>query len=98
MVGRHEDCHARSQIVGHEPVRHSREEKTPHVETPFDDCRGCAHTFDTVAGTIKLHRGVNTNVWWAGQWLGGEFSGLAQSSMAGAREPLAPKPAWKPAG
>ncbi|MEX0853787.1 MAG: amino acid ABC transporter substrate-binding protein [Bauldia sp.] len=54
-------------------------------------------TFDTVAGTIKLDRNVNPNVWWAGQWQNGEFHGLAPSSMAGAKEPVAPKPAWKPA-
>lgn len=53
-------------------------------------------TFDTVAGTIKLDRNVNTNVWWAGQWQNGEFYGLAPTSMAGAHEPQAPKPAWKP--
>jgi branched-chain amino acid transport system substrate-binding protein len=53
-------------------------------------------TFDTVAGTIKLDRNVNTNVWWAGQWQDGEFYGLAPTSMAGAKEPVAPKPAWKP--
>lgn len=53
-------------------------------------------TFDTVAGTIKLDQNVNTNVWWAGQWQNGEFYGLAPTSMAGAHEPIAPKPAWKP--
>ncbi len=40
---------------------------------------------------------VNTNVWWAGQWQNGEFYGLAPATMAGAKEPVAPKPAWKPA-
>ncbi len=54
-------------------------------------------SFDTVAGTIKFDRNVNTNVWWAGQWQGGEFKGLAPSTMAGAVEPVAPKPAWKAA-
>lgn len=54
-------------------------------------------TFDTVAGTIKLDRNVNTNVWWAGQWQNGEFHGLAPSTLPGAREPVAPKPAWKAA-
>ena len=55
-------------------------------------------TFDTVAGQIKLDRNVNTNVWWAGQWQDGDFHGLAPASMEGAKEPVAPKPAWKPAG
>ncbi len=55
-------------------------------------------TFDTVAGQIKLDRNVNTNVWWAGQWQNGDFHGLAPASMEGAKEPVAPKPAWKPAG
>jgi branched-chain amino acid transport system substrate-binding protein len=54
-------------------------------------------TFDTVSGTIKLDKGVNTNVWWAGQWQGGEFYGLAPASMGPTKEPIAPKPAWKPA-
>ncbi len=53
--------------------------------------------FDTVAGKIKLDKNVNTNVWWAGQWQNGEFYGLAPTSMAGAHEAVAPKPAWKPA-
>jgi branched-chain amino acid transport system substrate-binding protein len=54
-------------------------------------------TFDTVAGQIKLDRGVNTHVWWAGQWQDGDFHGLAPADMGGAKEPIAPKPAWKPA-
>ena len=54
-------------------------------------------TFDTVAGKIKFDKNVNTNVWWAGQWQNGEFHGLAPASMPGAVEPIAPKPAWKPA-
>ena len=32
-----------------------------------------------------------------GQWQNGEFYGLAPTSMAGAKQPIAPKPAWKPA-
>ena len=54
-------------------------------------------TFDTVAGPIKFDQNVNTNVWWAGQWQDGDFHGLAPSTLAGAREPVAPKPAWKAA-
>ena len=54
-------------------------------------------TFETVAGTIKFDQNVNTNVWWAGQWQDGDFHGLAPASLPGAREPVAPKPAWKPA-
>ena len=54
-------------------------------------------TFDTVAGTIKLDHNVNTHVWWAGQWQNGEFYGLAPASMGPTHEPMAPKPAWKPA-
>ncbi|MCB1497125.1 MAG: amino acid ABC transporter substrate-binding protein [Bauldia sp.] len=55
-------------------------------------------TFDTVIGEVKLDRNVNTNVWWAGQWQNGDFHGLAPAGMEGAKEPVAPKPAWKPAG
>jgi branched-chain amino acid transport system substrate-binding protein len=54
-------------------------------------------SFDTVAGTIKFDKNVNTGAWWAGQWQGGEFRGLAPSTLAGAVEPVAPKPGWKAA-
>ncbi len=54
-------------------------------------------TFETVSGTIKLDRNVNTHVWWAGQWQNGDFHGLAPADMGGAKEPIAPKPAWKAA-
>jgi branched-chain amino acid transport system substrate-binding protein len=54
-------------------------------------------TFDTVIGPVKFDKNVNPVVWWAGQWQGDKFYGLAPSSMAGAKEPIAPKPAWKPA-
>ena len=54
-------------------------------------------SFDTVSGTIKLDRNVNTHVWWAGQWQDGDFHGLAPADMGGAKEPIAPKPAWKAA-
>ena len=54
-------------------------------------------SFDTVVGTIKFDKNVNTGAWWAGQWQGGEFRGLAPSTLAGAVEPIAPKPAWKAA-
>ncbi|CAN5335600.1 amino acid ABC transporter substrate-binding protein [soil metagenome] len=54
-------------------------------------------TFDTVAGKIKFDKNVNTQVWWAGQWQNGDFHGLAPASMGGAKEPIGPKPAWKPA-
>ncbi len=47
--------------------------------------------------TIKFDQNVNTSVWWAGQWQDGDFHGLAPASLPGAREPVAPKPAWKPA-
>jgi branched-chain amino acid transport system substrate-binding protein len=52
-------------------------------------------TFDTVIGEVKLDKNVNTMVWWAGQWQGGEFYGLAPTSMAGAHDVMAPKPAWQ---
>lgn len=54
-------------------------------------------SFDTVIGTVKLDKNVNPVVWWAGQWQGDKFYGLAPSTMPGARAPIAPKPAWKPA-
>jgi branched-chain amino acid transport system substrate-binding protein len=54
-------------------------------------------SFDTVIGTVKFDRNVNPVVWWAGQWQGGKFYGLAPASLAGAHTAMAPKPAWKPA-
>jgi branched-chain amino acid transport system substrate-binding protein len=53
--------------------------------------------FDTVLGKVKMTDNIRENVWWAGQWQGGEFYGLAPTSIPGAKEPLYPKPAWKPA-
>ena len=51
--------------------------------------------FDTIIGKVKLKDGLLQEIWGVGQWQGGEFYGLAPTSLAGARQPLFPKPAWK---
>ena len=51
--------------------------------------------FDTVLGKVKMVDNIRQDVWWAGQWQGGEFYGLGPTSIAGAKEPLFPKPDWK---
>ena len=50
-------------------------------------------SFDTVIGTVKFDRNVNTNVWWAGQWQNGQFYGLGADEhgrSAGAALPRSP--------
>jgi len=54
-----------------------------------------AGEFDTVLGKVKMVNNIRQDVWWAGQWQGGEFYGLGPTSIAGAKEPLFPKPDWK---
>jgi branched-chain amino acid transport system substrate-binding protein len=54
-----------------------------------------AGEFDTVLGKVKMANNIRQDVWWAGQWQGGEFYGLGPTSIAGAKEPLFPKPDWK---
>lgn len=53
--------------------------------------------FDTILGPLKLEGNVRREQWVVGQWQGGEFFGVAPSSMAGARPPVLPKPAWRTA-
>lgn len=52
-------------------------------------------TFDTILGPLKLEGNVRREQWVVGQWQGGEFYGIAPGSMAGARQPILPKPAWR---
>ncbi len=54
-------------------------------------------TFATVVGNIKLENNILNQNWWVGQWQGGEFHGIAPTTMAGARAPIVPKPAWRAA-
>ena len=53
-------------------------------------------TFDTVIGKVKLEGGLLKDVWGVGQWQNGEFYGIAPVTKEGARQVVAPKPAWKP--
>ena len=54
-------------------------------------------TFDTILGPLKLEGNVRREQWVVGQWQGGEFYAVAPASMAGARQPILPKPAWRTA-
>jgi branched-chain amino acid transport system substrate-binding protein len=52
-------------------------------------------TFDTIIGKVTLKDGLLQEIWGVGQWQDGEFYGLAPTGLAGARQPVVPKPAWK---
>lgn len=52
-------------------------------------------TFDTIVGPVKMDNQMYTNLWWVGQWQGGEFYGVAPKDKKGAKAPTIPKPAWK---
>lgn len=51
-------------------------------------------TFDTILGEVTLENGLLTDLWWVGQWQGGEFVALAPLDREGIGEPIVPKPAW----
>jgi branched-chain amino acid transport system substrate-binding protein len=53
-------------------------------------------SFDTIIGPIKFVDNRRRGVWQVGQWQGGEFYGIVPASLAGAHEPIFPKPVWKP--
>ena len=53
-------------------------------------------SFDTIIGKVQLKEGLLAEQWAVGQWQGGEFYGIAPTSMTGARAAVVPKPAWKP--
>ncbi len=52
-------------------------------------------TFDTIVGPVKMENQMFRNLWFVGQWQGGEFYGVAPKDKKGAKTPLIPKPAWK---
>jgi branched-chain amino acid transport system substrate-binding protein len=41
-----------------------------------------------------LKDGLLPEVWGVGQWQGGEFYGIAPTTLAGARNAVVPKAAW----
>lgn len=51
-------------------------------------------TFETAAGTITLENNQLRDLWWVGQWQGGEFVAVAPADREGAGEPQLPKPGW----
>ena len=51
-------------------------------------------TFETAAGTITLENNQLRDLWWVGQWQGGEFVAVAPADREGASEPQLPKPGW----
>lgn len=52
-------------------------------------------SFNTPNGVISYKDQQWSDVWCVGQWLGGEFHGLAPVNKPGAKKPVIPKPAWK---
>jgi branched-chain amino acid transport system substrate-binding protein len=54
-------------------------------------------SFETVIGTVKLQNNLLTDIWQVGQWQNGEFYGIVPVAKQGARQPILPKPAWRPA-
>lgn len=52
-------------------------------------------TFETVLGTTKLEDNQLRDIWWAGQWQGGNFVSVAPSDRDGAADVMLPKPAWQ---
>lgn len=52
-------------------------------------------SFETIAGPLKMTNQMYADLWWTGQWQGGEYYGVAPSDKKGAKAPLIPKPAWK---
>ncbi len=48
-----------------------------------------------IVGKIKLEGNLLKDVWYVGQWQGGEYYGIAPTNLPGARQPVFPKPAWK---
>jgi branched-chain amino acid transport system substrate-binding protein len=53
-------------------------------------------SFKTIIGDIKLVKNLRVNSWQVGQWQNGEYYGIAPN-LPGAKQPVLPKPAWKPA-
>lgn len=51
-------------------------------------------SFETIIGKVKLEDGQNRNIWSVGQWQGADFFGVAPTTKAGAKAPIA-KPAWQ---
>lgn len=54
-------------------------------------------TFDTILGEVKLVDNQLRSLWTVGQWQDGQFVGLAHTEREGARDPVIPKPEFKPA-
>ncbi len=52
-------------------------------------------TFDTILGPIKLENQQLKGIFTVGQWQNGVFQGVGPSTIAGAKAPVIPKPAWK---
>lgn len=52
-------------------------------------------SFDTVLGPIKLENQQLKGIFTVGQWQDGVFQGIGPSTLAGAKPPVIPKPAWQ---
>lgn len=51
-------------------------------------------SFDTILGKVNFKNNMLVNVFQTGQWQGGEFHGIAPSTLPGVRKPIQ-KPAWQ---
>ena len=51
-------------------------------------------TFQTVVGDVTLEDNQLRDLWWVGQWQGGDFRAVNPAARAGASVPVIPKPQW----
>jgi branched-chain amino acid transport system substrate-binding protein len=51
-------------------------------------------TFDTILGSLKLEDNQLKDLWYIGQWQGGQFVGIAPTDKPGAAAAVIPKPDW----
>lgn len=51
-------------------------------------------SFETVIGDVKLEDNQLRDLWWVGQWQGGDFRAVDPADKAGAVAPVIPKPEW----
>ena len=52
-------------------------------------------TFDTIIGSVTLEDNqLRDNLWWVGQWQGGQFQGVMPTAAPGSVDAIIPKPEW----
>ncbi|WP_428926793.1 amino acid ABC transporter substrate-binding protein [Marinibacterium sp. SX1] len=50
--------------------------------------------FQTIIGEVRLQDNQLRDLWWVGQWQGGDFRAVNPAARAGASAPVIPKPQW----